>query len=402
MHNDIVEKYIGEVLKVKEYIFKNPEIAFEEVKASNLIKNMLRQNGFSITSVDGLDTAFVAEFGCEGPVIAMLGEYDAVDGDDGPFHGCGHHLISAGLLLSVLAIKSAIESGFYSGKIIFIGCPAEEIGQGKVILSERGIFEDIDIALTWHPNTMACVNNNTTLSMLSSKYQFDGKSSHAANTPFMGRSSLDAAELMNIGANFLREHLPPFSQIQYSFIDSGGTSPNIVPDKAILEYLIRASNERNITYISNRLDNVAKGAALMSGTKVEVDHGVVCQSIVVNKTLNNMLQKSLEKYIPTLLNDFGDGYRVNLEKLGNRSMAFVSSDVGNVSHIVPTAQFFLPTWKSGTEFHSKSIVDQEVQPQVNQSVICAAYVLVDTVLGIFKNTKIIDLAKKELKNDINQ
>lgn len=409
MNYNIIEKFllnhIYEVLRIKEYIFIHPELAFHEYKSSEVIKQNLKKNGFSIFEVENINTAFIAKFGNGSPVIAILGEYDAVDGTNGPFHGCGHDLLASGSLLAALILKDFLESSdTLKGTIMFFGCPAEETGEGKVYMSENGAFKNVDIALTWHPHNLNYVNNNTTLTMQTGLYNFHGKSSHAGSTPFLGRSALDAAELMNVGANFLREHIPPLSQIQYSYINSGSTSPNVIPDLSVVKYMVRSVDLNQANEIFKRVDNVAIGASIMTGTTVEAHHDLMCKNIKINKVINKILYESLKSCLTykkfknyKLQSLLDKSLKTNIKPNNKVSVAFVSSDLGNVSQIVPTGQFFLASWVNGTEFHSTSVVAQNKEEYVNSSIINAALILADAAIKIYSEPSIYISAKKEMK-----
>ena len=228
---------------ISDYIWDNPELGFKEEKASRILVQALKTEEFQVTEgVSNMKTAFVASYGDKRPIIGILGEYDALSnlGQDYGVtyqsnlsgkkagHGCGHHLLGTGSFAAAVAVKEYIKKNNVAGTIKYYGCPAEEGGSGKAFMVRDGIFDDIDCAITWHPGTENGVISGSSLANIEIEYSFKGKSAHAASNPHVGRSALDALELMNVGANFLREHMIQEARIHYSIIDAGGVSPNVV------------------------------------------------------------------------------------------------------------------------------------------------------------------------------
>ncbi|WP_342489068.1 amidohydrolase [Cytobacillus sp. FSL W7-1323] len=288
-------------------IWNHPQVAYEEEYASNLQKQVLQEAGFDIQeNVGGAQTAFVAEYGSGKPVIGILGEFDALPGlsqavstnreeiiSGGPGHGCGHNLLGTAGVEAVIAMSEAMKTSEINGTIRYYGCPAEEVLSGKTFMARQGVFNDLDCALTWHPGVANFVVNMSMQAMVSVEYQFKGITAHAAGAPHAGRSALDAVELMNVGANYMREHVLDGSRIHY-VITNGGLAPNIVPDQASVWYYLRATTKEQVDSMFNRLEKIAQGAALMTETKVEHQVKAYAYNVLPNDTLNKVMLKNME------------------------------------------------------------------------------------------------------------
>ncbi|WP_429367674.1 amidohydrolase [Paenibacillus sp. DS2015] len=284
-------------------IWERPELAFGEKFASQLQQSLLEGNGFSLlTNVGGIPTAFVAEFGTGQPIIGILGEYDALPGlsqtvgvvkeeiqTNGPGHGCGHNLLGTAGVAAVIALKKILEVENIVGTIRYYGCPAEEVLSGKTFMARAGVFNDLDCALSWHPGTTNMVANYRTSALTSVEFFFKGRTAHAA-TAHLGRSALDAVELMNIGANYLREHVVDGTRIHYT-ITNGGVAPNIVPDKASTWYFLRGANRKEVDQVFERVIKIAQGAALMTETEVSWEIKAGAYDLNVNDTLNQLMYR---------------------------------------------------------------------------------------------------------------
>ena len=268
---------------MSDEIWDNPELQFVEFKASKLQADFLEAEGFRITwDLGGISTAFAAEWGAGKPVIAFAGEYDALPGlsqkdQQAPDpisageagHGCGHNLLGTGCLAAAVALKHWLQSTGYEGTVRYYGCPAEEGGSGKVFMGRDGAFDDLDVTFNWHPWYTNSAMKGSLLSVNRYYFRFRGKSAHAAADPYSGRSALDALELMNIGVNYLREHVTDDVRLHYIIL-SGGLAPNVVPDYAESYYYVRAYDPENLEDVSQRVIRIAKGAAMMTDTEVEV------------------------------------------------------------------------------------------------------------------------------------
>ena len=287
------------------------ELRYAERGSAQLHIDGLAAAGFRITrDVAGISTAFMAEWGDEGPVLAFLGEYDALSGlnqqsgalvcqpsVDSPGlagHGCGHHLLGTAAHFAAIALQEHLRRSGQQARVRFYGCPAEEGGSGKTFMARAGVFDDVDTALTWHPGSFTGVLSQATLANVQARFVFHGRASHAAHSPHLGRSALDAVELMNVGVNYMREHMPADARVHYAVTDSGGFSPNVVQARAEVLYLIRARNNRDAAELYERVQNVARGAALMTDCRVEIVFDKACSNLLQNRTLNRVMYAQMQ------------------------------------------------------------------------------------------------------------
>lgn len=388
-------------------IWARPEIALEERFASELLADELAAAGFRIErEIGGMPTAFVASWGSGAPVIGILGEYDALPGlsqqlsaerspivSGGPGHGCGHNLFGVASFGAALAIKERMEQEQIPGTIRFYGCPAEETLVGKTFMARAGVFDDLDAALAWHPGDTNTVWAGSSLAMNSFRVNFYGVASHAAVDPHNGRSALDGVLLMDVGVNYLREHIIPEARI-HSVITSGGQAPNVVPAFAQVWYYVRAPRREQVEAIYARMLDIAKGAALMSGTTHTIDFVTGCYDLLPNNVLSNLLLEKLQASGPIaftaeeqafgrqIQESFGPGTLSHAFTLTQRQVrepldqAMLeqplwgqilphvetdaaspgSTEVGDVSYITPTGQLTTACWPLGTPAHSWQIV----------------------------------------------
>jgi aminobenzoyl-glutamate utilization protein B len=282
---------------------------FEEYQSVELLCKILSDEGFSLEKgIGGIPTAFAASFGSGSPVVAILGEYDAlaglsqtngvakqeplVSGQSG--HGCGHNLLGAGSLAAVVAVRHYLEANKMPGTIRYYGCPGEEGGSGKTFMAREGVFDGVDIALTWHPMTHNTIFSMSTLANYQVAFKFHGKSSHAGTTPHLGRSALDAVELMNVGVNYLREHIIQEARVHYAVTNSGGASPNVVQAEAEVLYLIRAPKVDQVQGIYERICKIARGAAMMTETECEIVFDKACSNYIPNSVLGKLLLENFK------------------------------------------------------------------------------------------------------------
>lgn len=285
-------------------IWNNPELKFEEIKSSNLQMDFMERQGFTIEkNLADMPTAFSATWGSTGPKIAFLGEFDALSGlsqkpdinekevliKGCPGHGCGHHLLGVASMEAAIRLKEYIEENDLEATIIYFGCPGEEGGSGKAFMVKYGVFDNVDIALTWHPFNHNHVITGSMLSNIQCYVTFNGISSHAASSPQLGRSALDALEITNIGIQFLREHMEDTDRIHYSIIDSGSKSPNVVQADAKGLYLIRSKNNKSVLSLFNRFKDIVKGSALISGVDYNIEFDKACSNVIPNETLEKVL-----------------------------------------------------------------------------------------------------------------
>jgi aminobenzoyl-glutamate utilization protein B len=376
---DAKAAHYGDVAK---QIWNFAEVGYMETKSSALLQSELKSAGFTVkTGIAGEPTAFVAEYGSGKPVIAILGEFDALPGlsqdasptrkpliAGGPGHGCGHHLFGTASVASAIAIKEWMQANKVTGTLRMIGTPAEEGGAGKVYMVRDGIFNDVDAVVAWHPGDDNSANGARSMANISGKFRFHGISAHAAGAPERGRSALDAVETMDVMTNFLREHIPDGSRIHYVITD-GGKAPNVVPDEAEVYYVVRHDDMRIVKDIWERVVNAAKGAAIGTGTTYDLQLVGSVYSLLPNETLLKVQQRALERVGGYTYTAEERAFAEQLQKspqftplpLENttRIMPLVldvpgsgSTDVGDVSWVVPTVQLSAATWVPGTAAHS--------------------------------------------------
>jgi aminobenzoyl-glutamate utilization protein B len=363
-------------------IWENPETSFQEVKSAAVWREELRQAGFRIEdNVGGIPTAFYASWGEGKPVIAILGEYDALPGlsqadvpekrpvvDGGPGHGCGHNLFGAASALAAVAVKDYLTARKMPGTIRFYGTPAEEGGAGKVFMMRAGAFKDVDVSLAWHPGNFNAADNQPWLANVSARVRFTGRASHAAASPEAGRSALDAIEIMSHAVNLLREHVPQETRMHY-VITQGGSAANIVPETAELSIIVRHPDQKTLESIWERVLNTAQAGALATGTSMKVEIVSGYANYIPNATLVTVIDRSLreaggvrydaeerafaEKIRATLdlTNALPLGSEAQIQKPFTGLLS-ASTDVGDVSWAMPTGHFLAATFPPGTPFHT--------------------------------------------------
>ena len=435
---------------LSDKIWEYAELSMMEHKSTAAYLAILREQGFAVKkNLCGMATAFSGSFGSGSPRIGILGEYDALSGlsqeagataykplvEGGCGQGCGHNLLGAASLGAAIAIKEAIEAGTLSGTVIFYGCPGEEGCAGKTFMARDGMFRDLDAALTWHPGDTNEVTTGSNAASIQMEYIFQGIAAHAADDPEHGRSALDAAELMNVGVQFLREHMDAKCAVHYSFADAGGLSPNVVQPTAKLIYMVRGENVRKAKELLARVDKIAQGAALMTETTVTSRQIDGTSSIISNETLEQLLQENLEQaplpaytadeiaYAAVLKSTYPNpglpGRSVDSSRklkafvtekthngqsaMNNFVMPYVpslrfspgSSDVGDVSWLTPTAQFTATTYPSGCPGHSWQIVSAGRTSLSHKGVLYASKVLAGAVADLMENQELLNKAREE-------
>ena len=438
-----LDENAGLLKHIAQKIWDNPETAYNESFASKLQASVLQEAGFKIKmDLERLPTAFIAEYGEGKPVIGVLGEYDALSGLSqkksskrepveigGTGHGCGHNLLGTAGLGAVLAIKKAIDTGQIKGTVRYYGCPAEEMS-GKVFMASLGVFHDLDACFSWHPASMNVVWGCSFLAVNSVKFNFKGISAHASAAPHLGRSALDGVELMNVGANYLREHIDEKARIHYT-ITNGGGKPNIVPAEASVWYYIRAPKRTQVEEIYERLVKIAKGAAMMTGTEVDVEFLGGCHDVLPNEILGEIMHINMlevgppqytekdRKFAEELAESFEPGQKEKIMKTyfapedviemtlhegiakvddKNEIMAG-STDIGDVSWIVPFAQITAAAWPVGTAAHSWQSCASSGSGIGYSAMMFAAKTMAGALYDLFMDEgTILNKAKEEFEN----
>ncbi len=410
---------------IAQKIWGYAEMGFQEEKSAALLQETLHNEGFTITKgVAGIPTAFIAEYGEGKPVIAVLGEYDALPGlsqeaipekksaGKAAGHACGHHLFGTASMAAAIEVKNWLASNKKKGTIRFYGCPAEEGGSGKVYLVREGLFNDVDTALHWHPNSVNEANGSSTLANKSAKFRFYGTAAHAGMAPEKGRSALDGVEAMDMMVNMMREHIPSDARIHY-VITNGGKAPNVVPDFAEVYYYVRHGNRTTVLEIFDRIVKSAEGAALGTGTKMEYEIIGGTYELLPNLTLQKIMHANLvkvggvnyteeEKLFGTLIIKSLGIEKESLTKATEVEPfkalvpSFGSTDVGDVSFMVPTAGMDSATWVPGTPAHSWQAVAAGGTDIGNKGMMVAAKTIALTAIDLFLNPTIVVKAKEEL------
>jgi aminobenzoyl-glutamate utilization protein B len=451
MMADYIDENASCFTSVSDTVWGYAELSLKEVKSAALYCEKLKELGFTVTEkLCGIDTAFCGSYGSGKPVIGILGEYDAlsglsqkagacthdplVPGESG--HGCGHNLLGAGSLAAAAAVKAYLEKSGKSGTVIFFGCPGEEGGAGKAFLAREGLWKSLDAALCWHPGDANQITTGSNTSSIQVLYKFSGVPAHAAGDPFNGRSALDAVELMNVGVQFLREHTTPDCRIHYAITDAGGISPNVVQSKAAVLYMVRADKVAEAVKLQSRVDDIAKGAALMTGTSFErvfIDGTAeLVPNYAIEKALYSNMQavdlpaytaedhalaEALKATYPGMGIDGIIGARQDAairkfcmelsdggKKAINDFLAPMysceshtpgSTDVGDVSWLTPTSQIETSCWPAGVPGHSWQIVACGKSHLAHKGMLYAAKVLAATALDLLTDQELLAAAKTE-------
>jgi aminobenzoyl-glutamate utilization protein B len=425
-----VESRRAELLAVNKAIWEFAEVGLEEKKSSALLIEKLQSAGFKLKAgIANMPTAFVAEFGEGKPIIGILAEYDALPGlsqkvsperdpvtADAPGHGCGHSGLGTGALGAALAVKAAMEKHHLPGTIRLYGTPAEETLIGKVYMLLDGAFDDLDACLHWHPSDKNNVWYSESKAAVSAKFTFAGVTAHASGSPDKGRSALDAVELMNIGANYMREHVKEDARIHYVVTDGGG-APNVVPAKATVWYYVRANDHRDVERNFAWLRDIAEGAAKMTRTTVSVQIDTDCHEIIPNDPLAALLLANLERIGPPTFTEDEQLFARRLqaplaEQLGTTFKTAIndeiergqrsgggsgSTDVGDISWRVPTGGMRAACFAADSPGHSWQNVAAIGSSIGEKGFLYAAKVLASTTLDLLEDPKHLSEAKADFQ-----
>ncbi|MCW0234218.1 MAG: M20 family metallopeptidase [Ferrovibrio sp.] len=433
-------------MALSDAVWDLAELRYQEHGAVAAQVALLEKEGFRITrDIAGIPTAFMAEAGHDsgggnGPLIGLLGEYDALSGlgqasgvterrstTQANGQGCGHNLLGAGAMLAAIAVKDYLAQHRLPGRVRYYGCPAEEGGSGKTFMARAGLFADLDAAVTWHPGSFFGVMSVNSLANIQAYFRFSGRAAHAASAPHLGRSALDAVELMNVGVNYMREHMPSNTRVHYAITDTGGISPNVVQARAEVLYLVRGPSVALANTLFERVKKIAEGAALMTETQAFVDFDKACSEVLPNMALEWAMHRNIEQLGPV---QFDDADRAFAERMrrdaltpedvfsslrsvgepttydrplhegilpfdGTPRQLYGSTDVGDVSWLTPTVQCWAPCFAVGTPGHSWQLVAQGKQPAAHKAMLQAAKAMAATAIDAFSDEALLKSAREE-------
>jgi aminobenzoyl-glutamate utilization protein B len=405
-------------------IWSFAEVGYQETKSSSLLQQQLRAAGFDVKAgVADIPTAFTATWGSGKPVIAIIGEFDALPGlsqaaqpdrkpivENGAGHGCGHHLFGTASTAAAIAVKDWLVANKRGGTLRFYGTPAEEGGSGKVYMLRAGLFDDVDAVVTMHPGDRNAASASSSLANITGKFRFRGLSAHASSAPHRGRSALDGVEAMNAMVNLMREHVPSDARIHY-VITNGGQAPNVVPDFAEAYYYARHNDMRVLEDIWERITNAARGAALGTGTTMELEVTGAVWNVLPNDYLTTIMQKNLmtvggyeytpaERQFAEILRKSLDGNLPPIDSAGTvfapqGGVGTASTDLGDVSWRVPTVQLTAATWVPGTPAHSWQAVAAGGMSIGQKGMIVAAKGMALTTMELFTDPSHLVKAREE-------
>ena len=437
---------------LSDAIWDHPQVNFHEDFAAGAIRQALADAGFAIEDrLGGLPNAFRATFGGGAPVIAFLGEYDALSAlsqkagcavrepvqSGAPGHGCGHNLLGVGSLAAAIAVAELIKSGELSGTVVYFGCPAEETGSAKAFLARDGFFSGLDAILTWHPWDYTGIWPGGSLANVKLIFRFKGQSAHAASSPHLGRSALDALELMNVGVQFLREHVPDDTRIHYAISDAGGASPNVVQGHAEAVYLVRSQRLQDLEGIKQRVIDCARGAAIMTGTQMECEFVKGCSNVLPNTAIEEALIAAMreigvprhteeELALARALHDSLESPETTLSRITRLSpsrereqvlahqgeamydfiaphhptdapIVPVSTDVGDASWCAPTSQISAAAWAADTPAHSWQAVAIGKSPIAHKAMLFAGQTLALCAARLMEDGELLRRARREFE-----
>ena len=439
-------------VKLAKEIWNFAELAYKETKSAGVLVESLRKEGFTIDSgIADIPTAFTATYVCGSgkPVMGFLAEYDALDGlsqeaanpeqcpitAGGSGHGCGHNLLGSGAWLAAVATKDYLVKNNLNGTVILFGCPAEEGAGSKQFIARAGYFDNVDFAYTWHPAYLNRVSSRGSVAIMGANFIFDGIASHAGGAPHLGRSALDACELMNVGVNYLREHMIDEARVHYAYSDAGGTAPNVVQAHAVIKYEVRAPKVKQMKELFTRVTDIAKGAALMTGTKMKFEIAMAFSDYTPNKTLAAVMDECLKEFGAPEWSD--EDYKLALQMLRsypkqtqltiNEDIAEIfgdddvenimrkpldttvhpfdpnddryesgSTDVGDVGYATPTVELNIATACLGNVGHTWQNTAFSCSPIGFKGMIRAAEVMTLAAIRTMEQPELIEKAKKEL------
>ncbi len=444
-----VDEIASVITDLSDAIWDCPETGYTETTAARLQIEVLQKLGFEVQqNLANIPTAFSGRFGKGHPVIGILGEFDALAAlsqqpgmteqqpivVNGNGHGCGHNLLGSAGIAAAYAVKNYMQETGCEGTVVYFGCPAEEGGSGKGFMARDGVFDELDCAVTWHPGDVNAVEMTSSLANIVVDYHFNGRASHAAAAPHLGRSALDAVTLMNVGVQFLREHIIPEARIHYAVTNTGGISANVVQPEAEVRYMMRAPKIGTVNEIYERVNDIAKGAALMTGTQESHVFIKATSDIQPNRTIAELLQKNMESIGAPKATaeevELAQAYRKTFPAPGSKMDRYLaklpeeqasaldymrdaeicdivlplafdetaspgSSDVGDVSQVCPTAQFNTATECLDTPGHSWQYTSQGKSSRAHKGELFAAKIMGASVIDLLEDASLVEKAKAE-------
>ena len=437
----LVDDHRGQLVALSDAVWGFAELGYGEFRSASAHADLLRESRFRVArDVGGLPTAVMGEAGTGGPIIAFLGEFDALPGlsqranvaeqepepGTGNGHGCGHNLLGAAALLAAIALKDWLAATGTPGRVRYYGCPAEEGGAGKVFMTRAGAFDDVDAAITWHPATTTRVDPAQSLANIRMAFEFTGRAAHAAVAPHLGRSALDAVELMNVGANYMREHMPGDARIHYALLDAGGTAPNVVQASARVVYAIRARDLPGLNELVGRVQNLARGAALMSETTVAWKVLGAYSNLLPNPPLREVAHRNMVRLGPVPFDAADQAFATAIQatlspehiagdfrqigRLVEPGLALFddivgmdepvaqrmsSTDVADVSWVAPTVEIRVATHAIGTPPHTWQITAQGKSPAAHKGMVHAAKVMAATGADLFADAELLSRVRED-------
>lgn len=420
-----VTKHQDELIKLSDQVWEYAEIAMKETKSAKVLSGYAEAQGFRVQrNIADIPTAFIAEYGSGKPIIGILGEFDALPGlsqkaqtkrealqQGAAGHGCGHNMFGAASLGAAVAIKELIAAGKLKGTVRFYGTPAEEDLAGKVYMAKAGVFNDLDVCLDWHPHYENLANMQSSQAVVDYTISFKGKSAHAASDPWNGKSALDAAELFNIGINFLREHVKPSVRMHYVYKKAGNV-PNVIPEEASVWIWVRDSKRSGVTIVEERMKEIARGAALMAGVQVDMKLNNGLYELLINEAGAKVLHANMQLVGPiqytkeetdfanSIMKEYGndqlgiDGSIKSLE-VTKPDPDGGSTDVGDVSYIVPEISLNATTAPYKSPWHSWVVVACGGMSIGHKGMLFAAKSMATTMVDLFENEKLrVDIRKE--------
>lgn len=449
----VIEADSAKILEANEKIWEYAELAFKEYQSADLLCTLLEEEGFTVKKgLAGIPTCFTGSFsyGSGKPVMGILGEYDALSSlsqeagcpvkkervPGGAGHGCGHSALGTGSLAAVFAVKKYLEEHKKDGTIVYFGCPAEEGAGSKQFMARAGLFDQVDFVYTWHPASHNGVDNTHNNAIMGANFHFTGLTAHAGSTPYLGRSALDAVELMSVGCNYLREHIIPEARIHYAYINAGGTAPNVVQDHATVRYEVRAPYVSQLTELFERVVKVAKGAAMMTETEMTYELCMAFTEYLPNRALAKVADECLKEvgapdwseddyalakaFLETYNEQTKEQIRSEivslygadrLEEVLERPLDGIvheyrpeqlkqeagSTDVGDVAYAVPTVNLNIATCCIGNVAHTWQMTAQTASPLAQKGLLTAAKVMALSCIRTMERPEVIEEAKEEVR-----